>query len=159
MKLFFSIILTLFCFHTSLYQLVSDHADYRLYRDYYPGLKIHQFNYAQFYCKVYGVDLKYVMATMNQESGFHDLALSSCGAIGSMQVMACNLPKNPESLKDPEVNIKTGIRVLRDNLILTRGNYAMALAKYHAGPNYDLRKYRWWGSYVLIIHVNAQEAV
>ena len=159
MKIIFSIIITASCLILSQCRLVSDKTDYALYHDYYPALKMHQYNYAEYECKRTGVNLSYIIAIMYTESRCKDTALSRAGAIGSMQIMPFHMPKDPKRLYDPKINIHMGVKIFRDNLIRTRGDYLTALAKYHAGQNYNLSNYRWWHSYVYKIHCNATEAV
>lgn len=83
----------------------------------------------------FGVDPALVRAVARMESGFDPLAVSSAGALGIMQLM----PALAEELGvddpfDPRQNIFGGVRYLRALLDAHRGNEALALASYNAGP-------------------------
>ncbi len=91
--------------------------------------------------QAYGIDEDVIKAVIQQESSFNPQAVSSCGALGLMQLM----PATAQSLgvADPfnaEENIMAGTRYLRDKLDEFNGNLALALAAYNAGSG-AVRKY------------------
>ncbi|GAB6038113.1 hypothetical protein JCM15519_26720 [Fundidesulfovibrio butyratiphilus] len=89
------------------------------------------------------VDADLVCALIRQESFFQPAAVSPAGAVGLMQIMpatARNLAARlgyrdfrPESLRDPAVNIRLGVRLFLDRHERYGGNVAFALAAYNAG--------------------------
>lgn len=142
-------------FACSSCNLVSDKTDYALFRDYYPGLKRHQFFYAEWACRFYALDLRVFIPMMSAESGFSDSALSPSGAKGVCQVMQFHAPG--KNLFDPQINIYTAARVMRDYLNKAAGDYALMLCYYNQGCNRDPHKYKGWISYVYKIMTNARE--
>lgn len=81
-----------------------------------------------------GLDEDFVRSVAQVESGLRQTAVSKKGAIGLMQLMpstAAELRVDPTQA--PE-NAQGGAMYLRDLLIRYRGNSALALAAYNAGP-------------------------
>jgi soluble lytic murein transglycosylase len=85
-----------------------------------------------------------VYSIMRAESNYLPTAVSPAGAIGLMQLMpstaAVILPAgsfkvngNKEILMDPGINIKCGVRHLKDILDSFNGNTVLAVAAYNAG--------------------------
>jgi soluble lytic murein transglycosylase len=85
-----------------------------------------------------------VYSIMRAESNYLPTAVSPAGAMGLMQLMpstaAVILPAgsfkvkgNKEILMDPEINIKCGVRHLKDILDSFNGNTVLAVAAYNAG--------------------------
>ena len=89
------------------------------------------------------VDPSLVCGLIRQESFFEPEAVSGAGAVGLMQVMPATAralaarlgEKNfrPETLKDPAVNIRYGVRFFLDRYAEYGGNLAFTLASYNAG--------------------------
>lgn len=82
------------------------------------------------------VDEALVWAVIEKESSFDPCAVSSRGALGLMQLM----PETAGELGvadafDPSENIFAGARYLRQLLDRYRGNLALALGAYNAGPS------------------------
>jgi soluble lytic murein transglycosylase-like protein len=73
----------------------------------------------------YKVDPNLIAALMMTESGGHENALSSKGAVGLMQVI--------DGPWDPAENIRLGTAILADNLRRYGGRVDLALAGYNAG--------------------------
>lgn len=83
----------------------------------------------------YRIDPLLLSAIVEVESGFQPAAVSSCGALGLMQVMPPTAEKgDEESLLDPEVNLDNGAHYLRTLLDTYHGDLELALAAYNAGP-------------------------
>jgi soluble lytic murein transglycosylase-like protein len=81
-----------------------------------------------------GLDEDFVHSVAKVESGLRQTAVSKKGAIGLMQLMpstAAELGVDPTRAPD---NAQGGAMYLRDLLIRYRGNSALALAAYNAGP-------------------------
>ncbi|MDO5402148.1 MAG: lytic transglycosylase domain-containing protein [Eubacteriales bacterium] len=88
-----------------------------------------------------GVDVNLLKAVAQAESGFDPEAVSSCGAMGIMQLM----PSTAESMGvtdpfDAEQNIRGGAEVLSYLLEDYDGNVSLALAAYNAGSG-NVAKY------------------
>lgn len=89
----------------------------------------------------YGIDGFLVAAIVEAESSFNPNAVSHRGAIGLMQVLPTTArADDPETLKDPSLNIQHGTRYLRRLLELYEGDLELALAAYNAGPT-NVRRY------------------
>jgi soluble lytic murein transglycosylase-like protein len=92
-----------------------------------------------------------VLAVIRTESGFHNFARSEVGALGLMQIMPAtgkgiakemNLAwHGPATLFEPLVNVKLGIRYLRE-LYDRYGIWDKALAAYNWGPGAIDRRLR-----------------
>ncbi|MCM2359378.1 MAG: transglycosylase SLT domain-containing protein [Geobacteraceae bacterium] len=83
-----------------------------------------------------------VYSIIRAESSFLPTALSPAGAVGLMQLMPATAASmangargkfNPDSLTNPETNIRLGARHLRDLLDLYQGDLVLAVAAYNAG--------------------------
>ena len=93
------------------------------------------------YSEKAGLDVDFVKAVSNQESGFNPNATSKCGAMGLMQLM----PGTAQGLGvtnayDPEQNIQGGTKYLKGLMDRFDNNKSLALAAYNAGPN-AVKKY------------------
>lgn len=89
----------------------------------------------------YGVDEDVISAVIQQESSYNPNAVSSCGAMGLMQLM----PATAKNLgvTDPynvEQNIMAGTKYLKQQIDAFGGNLALGLAAYNAGSG-AVRKY------------------
>ncbi len=87
-----------------------------------------------------GVDPILVLSLIKQESAFEREASSSAGASGYMQLMpftASDVEPDVErrELLDAETNIRIGTKYLKKAIDRFKGNVALALSGYNAGPN------------------------
>lgn len=85
------------------------------------------------------VDPILILSLIKQESAFEREAGSSVGAVGYMQLMpftASDMEPNVErrGLLDAETNIRIGTKYLKKMLERYKGNVALALSAYNAGP-------------------------
>jgi len=91
----------------------------------------------------YGVEVEMILAVIYSESGFHNFARSSTGALGLMQILPstgrtlaerAGVPwEGPRSLLDPNLNVRLGTSYLRW-LYKRYGRWDRALAAYYVGP-------------------------
>ena len=85
--------------------------------------------------QAYGVRPALVREVARQESGFRPCAVSSSGAQGLMQLMPGTQTqfavRNPF---EPQENIDTGVKLLRQLLDRYHGDVGLALGAYNAGP-------------------------
>jgi membrane-bound lytic murein transglycosylase F len=85
-----------------------------------------------------GVDWKLVIAVMAQESRFDPNAVSWAGAVGLMQIIPRFSIITEEELFDEEMNIREGIRILKEHLdhysyLDSTNQISLALATYNSG--------------------------
>lgn len=91
------------------------------------------------------LDLALAYALMRKESAFTADARSRVGALGLMQVMPATGRRvaeglglagfSPDTLLEPDTNVKLGAAYLKQMLDRFHGNLIMAAAAYNAGPN------------------------
>ncbi len=96
--------------------------------------------YVEKYSDEYNVDSNLVYAIIKQESNFKPSVNSSKGAVGLMQLMentaldvAKNLECNDIDLRNPEINIRLGIKHFSELLNKYKNNEKMAIIAYNAG--------------------------
>jgi soluble lytic murein transglycosylase len=90
----------------------------------------------------YNIPDSLVYSIMRAESSFFPTALSPVGAVGLMQIMPAtaaavangNGEKSPsDRLTQPELNIRLGVKHLKDLLTQYNGDFVIAVAAYNAG--------------------------
>src|SRR5258708_3199296 len=97
-----------------------------------------------FFAARFGVPPAFALAVAHHESRFDPAAISPKGAVGVMQIMpgtAIEYGVNVTSLHDPDVNMYTGLRILRDLLTQFDGREPLAAAAYVAGPGFWTKQY------------------
>ena len=88
----------------------------------------------------HGVSVDLVRAVIQAESDYDNLAVSSKGAQGLMQLMPDTARRmGVSNAVDPRQNIFGGVRYLRLLLDMFRGDVRLATAAYNAGPNAVVR--------------------
>lgn len=97
----------------------------------------------------HNIDYELLQALIATESGFNATAVSPKGAIGLMQLMPDTARRYgvdtdrhgplERKLTDPRINIRAGVRYLRDLLNMFPGELELALAAYNAGEGAVLR--------------------
>ena len=118
----------------------------------------------QTYSAQAGVDPLLLAALIRQESHFMPTSISSAGALGLMQIMpqtakhvsaTLGMPVefDPESLRDPETNIKVGTRYVAELAQRHAHQWIKVLAEYNAGEK-ALQK--WLGRQ---LHTDMEEFV
>ncbi len=92
--------------------------------------------------KKHNLNPELIRAVMRAESAFNPNAVSRVGAKGLMQIMP-GLAKDLGVTDpfDPRQNVMAGARYLRQLLDAHRGNIALTLASYNAGPA-NVRRYK-----------------
>jgi hypothetical protein len=80
------------------------------------------------------VDYRLINALIEQESGFQHKAVSPAGAIGLMQLMPATARSLGVDPRDPAQNVWGGTWFFANLLRYYKGNAALALAAYNAGP-------------------------
>ena len=74
-------------------------------------------------------------AVVKRESGFRTCAVSPKGAVGLMQLMPATVTRfGVADPFDPQANIETGAKFLKELLDRYTGDLRLALAAYNAGP-------------------------
>lgn len=90
---------------------------------------------------LYDLDAALIRAVMKTESEFDPGAVSPVGAMGLMQLMpALAKDMGVTNPFDPRENVMAGAKYLSKLLETHRGNVALTLASYNAGPG-NVRKY------------------
>lgn len=83
----------------------------------------------------YGVDADLLFSVIAAESNFNPRAVSRRGARGLMQILPATAVRlGVKDVFDPEQNIDAGTRYLKKLLGNYRGDLALTLAAYNAGP-------------------------
>ena len=87
----------------------------------------------------YGIDPNFAVSVALSESTLRKSTPDAgAGAIGTMQILPSNAAYygyTPEELADPETNINTGVRMLRQSLDRYGGDPVFAAIEYFAGPS------------------------
>jgi len=80
------------------------------------------------------IPAKLLRSVVAAESAFQPQVVSPKGAIGLMQLMPATASQYGADPRDPAQNVEAGTAYLRDLLIKYKGDVALALAAYNAGP-------------------------
>ena len=87
----------------------------------------------------YSLNERLVHAVVRAESAYDPEAVSRAGAVGLMQLMPATAKRyGVRDRRNPEQNVRGGVRYLRDLLLQFR-NLKLALAAYNAGENAVIR--------------------
>lgn len=87
-----------------------------------------------------GLDSALLHAVISVESGYNNVAISTKGARGLMQLLPATAKRyGTGNLFDPAENIGAGARYLRDLMRLFNNDLELSLAAYNAGENAVLR--------------------
>lgn len=84
----------------------------------------------------YGLDPDRFRRQIFQESGFRPDVVSKANCVGLGQInpkTAKSYGIDPKTLTDPSVNLDLSARIMKDNLVMTKGDYNGALAMYNGG--------------------------
>lgn len=84
----------------------------------------------------YGLDPDRFRRQIFQESSFRPDAVSKANCIGLGQINPKTAKRygiDPNTLTDPSVNLDLSARIMKDNLVMTKGDYNGALAMYNGG--------------------------
>lgn len=97
----------------------------------------------------HNIDYELLQALIATESGFNTSAVSPKGAIGLMQLMPDTARRYgvdsdrhgllERKLTDPRINVRAGVRYLRDLINMFPGELELALAAYNAGEGAVMR--------------------
>lgn len=121
-------------------KVVKPHVDVTTEFEVVPAKKAYE-DLIQEAARTYDIDASLIRAVMQAESAFHPYVVSRAGAEGLMQLM----PDLADEMGvtdsfDPRENIMGGARYLKQLLGLHKGNIALTLASYNAGPG-NVRRY------------------
>ena len=84
----------------------------------------------------YGLDPDRFRRQIFQESSFRPNAVSKTNCVGLGQINPKTAKRygiDPNTLTDPSVNLDLSARIMKDNLVMTKGDYNGALAMYNGG--------------------------
>lgn len=107
--------------------------EYHKYKNQYSWLTKDIFKIVKTEATRHDIDKNIIFAIIHSESRGNQYAVSSAGALGLMQVMPFHVSERKEALFDLEKNIKTGTRILSDNLKKYNGNLIKSLNAYERG--------------------------
>lgn len=88
-----------------------------------------------------GMDEAFVRSVAQIESGLRQSSISKKGAVGLMQLMPATAKELGVDASRAEQNIRGGVQYLRSLLLQYKGDSALALAAYNAGPG-AVQKYK-----------------
>jgi len=79
------------------------------------------------------VPAELIVAIIEKESLFNPFAVSSAGAQGLMQILVGNEPIDRSKAHSIEYNLQVGTKILREKLVLAKGDLNRALELYSGG--------------------------
>jgi len=86
--------------------------------------------------KQYGIPINVALALLQIESSFNAQAISATGDYGYFQINEKSWKFDKARIFEPEYNIDLGLKILQGHY-KQAGSWAMALALYNAGKNYE----------------------
>lgn len=90
----------------------------------------------------YRIDEKLLHAVIQTESAYNEMAISSAGAVGLMQLMPATAKRyGVSNRKNARQNIDGGTRYLKDLFKMFNSNLQLVLASYNAGEG-AVKKYK-----------------
>jgi soluble lytic murein transglycosylase-like protein len=112
-------------------------------REYFPELQEDVWEEIFNNCTKKKIDPALVCSVIRKESNFNKTAENKISKAQSlMQIHPVH-----GDYKDWKKNLDFGTTHLKELIDLTGGDIPVALAKYHAGPNYKIIKYNHWQTY------------
>lgn len=115
------------------------------YAAFYGWMDYEMFEGIEKYSRKYKFRPPLIAALINRESDGSRTAVSSSGAVGSMQLMPCHSPGDPDKRYDLDFNLDKGCAYLKQCWDASNYELEEALRMYNQGINGDRDNYNNWG--------------
>jgi hypothetical protein len=137
--------------------LYNNATGYYAAKDFYPTLTQEIYLSSKDACAYYHIDWRMHLAIGWRESRLRNVRSYKNGKdYGVFQVRYVHCRSNPQKLMNIRYNAFISARILRDAIDRSY-DVKFALARYNAGNNADLSKYKYFRTYVLTILDNAAQ--